>query len=47
MGEQGGNDLLLACRLSLGTSWVGLGVLAGVTSSEIGSRYKESLFLSL
>lgn len=35
------------CIGSLETSWVGLGVLAGVTSSETGSRYKEPLFLSL
>lgn len=38
---------LPVCTASRGTSRVGLGVLAGVTSSKIGSRFKEPPFFSL
>lgn len=38
------NCYLPDCTVSRGTSWVGLDVLAGVTSSEIGSKYTESFF---
>lgn len=51
-GEGWGSREVIICYLPdytvcLGTSWVGLCVLAAAASSEIGSRYKESLFLSL